>query len=126
MDPTQQQPITNQPQPQPLVQPQPPVAQPVTPTGYAAAPAPIQGGSKFLPILVLVTIAVLGGAGVYMYLSKNAQTTQQPTIPAPVTVAPTAVPSPTSVPDIEQELENVDVGTLEQDFSSLDEDLQSL
>ena len=100
-------------------------AQPVSPTPEVMQPAP--GGieqsaksneSKMMLWLIggLVAIILIVG-GIYFYLSSQQKLEQ-------------TKPTPTQAPKVQENLENelnaVDVGDLDQEFLEVDKDLQSL
>lgn len=64
----------------------------------------------------LVVIVLVAG-GIYLYLSPKQKVT--PT-------KPTSTSSPTSQENLENELNTVNVEDVENDFSSVDQDLQNL
>lgn len=110
MEPIQQ-PITNQTQtPQPAPQFVPP----------AQAP---QGNNKMATVFIAFIIVTLIGAGIYFFLSLQSKQPAQKLTIAP-TITKTAIPTPT--PDIDQEIESIDTGTPDSEFSSIEQDLQSL
>lgn len=83
--------------------------------------------NKTLYIAIAVVAVVLIGAGVWMWSSVT------PTVQAPVGPGgeeqPTAslqVPEPDSTGAIDQELQAVDVGGLDKEFSDVDKDLGNL
>lgn len=104
----------NQPQP---IMPQPPIPQPQTPPNIMQTPnmgdEPKSSKGLILMIMigVVMTIVLIGGA--YFYVSQNKQ--------------PETVPSPTTVVDnLEGELNRVEIDNLEEEFATVEADLQSL
>lgn len=95
-------------EPTPITQPTPIVVPPTEP----------EDGNKMVLwlILGLVVIALVVG-GVYIYFSR-----QQPA----ETVGTQQSPAPAAEENLENDLNAIDVGNIDQDFSAIDQDLQNL
>lgn len=107
----------------PNLTPEPPV--PVTP--QAEVPASSSGDSKKVILLFAVGLVVIISlvGGIYLFLSKQQETktagqvTQQPTVQV--------TPKPEDTVDIlDQSLNDINAGSGDSDFTSVDEDLEQL
>lgn len=88
------------------------------PTPVVVPPAEPEGSNKMVLWLILgLVIIVLVVGGVYLYLSK-----QQ----GAETVGTQPTPTPVAEENLENELNAIDVTESNQDFSAIDQDLQSL
>lgn len=111
----------NNSQPQGTTQPQPAPIMPNSPSVGANEPPQQDSSSNKMVmwlILGLVVIVLIVG-GVYLYLSrqqtaKNLQTNVIQT------------PAPVAQENLENDLNTIDVGILDQDFSAVDQDLKQL
>lgn len=89
-----------------------------------AAPISSGGSNKimlFFIIIVVVVVALIGG--VYFYLSKQPEATPASTNP-PVVQTPSK-PEET-VDALDRDLQSVNAASLDDEFSTIDEDLQKL
>lgn len=91
------------PQPEPVVMQVPPV------------PAPSKGKTMWLIVGLVIILLVIAG----IYLLQNRQKASQS-----VKVSPSPVAADTD--NLEQDLNSVNAGNLESEFSTIDQDLQSL
>lgn len=101
-----------QPQPQQILQPTP------SSTPMVPPPGPAESNKKIIIWLILgLLVIILAVGGIYLYLSslqKSETTTSQRT------------PTPVAEENLENDLNAIEVGDLEQEFVSVDQDLQNL
>lgn len=121
--------------PAPL-QPQPQQIPPVNipPVAPIAPASPDRNSKRNIIVWVAVIVVVLVAAGFGFWFwqkSSTAPTPETTGAPAANIPAPTPAPAPTppkedSTAAIEQDLNSVDVGNLDNEFQSIDADLNSL
>ena len=102
--------------------PQTPTQQQPSVTNNQVPPEP-KKINMALTILITVLVVLTGGAAVYLFINTTRQN-QKESQPAFIqaTVAPTASPTP----EIEEEVDAVDLGTDEADFDTIQEDINQL
>ena len=75
-------------------------------------------GFSMIQILIMVVVVILVVVGIYLYSQKGVT---QLSTPSPVTTI-----TPTTPQALEKELDSVDLGDIDQDFTAIDRDLQAL
>lgn len=101
--------------------PNPPATAGPTPSTPIVPPVPVTNGSRMILWLVVgLIVVVLAVGGIYLFLSRQQAT--PPVNPLPVT----KVPSPSPQENLENDLNNIDVAAPDNDFTSIDQDLQAL
>lgn len=98
-----------------------PAAPPPQPTVTSVAPA---SSKKMVIVAAGIILVALLAAGIYLLMTKKQPATTQ----APVKkTAVQATPKPPETVDaLDKDLSTLNVGDIESDFSSVDQDLQSL
>ena len=89
----------------------------------------VSGGSNNKIVVFFIAgfiVTILAVGGIYMYLNNQQKTTTEPVVEASNTNTPVA-PKPAEVKDaLDADLEAINVTSGEEDFKSVDSDLQSL
>lgn len=110
--------------PTPVQQPTQDMPPVTTPPNNTPIKSSNSGGNKvIMAIGVILIIAVVTGAGAYLFKSYNSQ--PAPVVPAQVNYTPTTVPSPT-LASPSSELENLDIGNPEADLNNINQDINQL
>ena len=74
-----------------------------------------EGNKTMLWLIIGLVLVILLVGGIYWYLSKQQETTPQPTLKPPTTES-----------NLERDLNSIEVQTSDTEFDALDKDLQSL
>lgn len=108
-------------QPSPVEGPKEPVQPLQAPASAVSRQAPSSGNKTVLLFIIGLVVVIAIAAGVYFILAGQQE--KKPVVKEPVAVE---TPMPTSEPDLESGLNQINIDSGEEDFTAVDTDLQGL